>query len=327
MTEPDILGAPYTAEQIVLADDDEGAVVATLVHRPADGVSRPVGAVFHVHGFADYFFQTEYAEWWTARGYDFYAVDLRKYGRSLGEHQTPNYVADLREHFAEIDEAWTRITGRDGHARVILSAHSTGGLIVPLWANDRSPAEAVGMVLNSPWFDLRGSLLLRTLGTKVIDRLGALQPKRVLPRDVSGFYARSLHRDHEGEWDFSLDWKPLSSWPVHAGWLRAVRRGHAELQAGLDLTIPTLVLCSTATGAPVEMDEVVHNTDIVLDVAHIRRWSPAVSRHVTIVGIEGARHDTVLSRPPVRARVYAEIERWHSAYLSTQAHQQREELA
>ncbi len=315
MTEPDILGAPYTAERIALPDDDEGGVIATLVHRPADEGLASSGAVFHVHGFADYFFQGEYAEWWTARGYDFYALDLRKYGRSLGPHQTPNYVADLREHFAEIDEAWVRITGRDGHERVILSAHSTGGLVLPLWANDRSPSQAAGMVLNSPWFDLRGSVLLRTIGTRVIDRLGALQPKRVLPRDVSGYYARSLHRDHEGEWDFSLDWKPLASWPVYAGWLRAVRRGHAELHAGLDLTLPTLVLCSTRTGSPTEMDEVVHSTDIVLDVEHIRRWAPRVSRHLTLVGIEGARHDTVLSRPDVRAQVYDELDRWRAAYL------------
>lgn len=312
----DILGAPYTVETIHLPDDDEGAVEATLVHRPAD-TKATRGAVFHVHGFADYFFQTEYAEWWTSRGYDFYAIDLRKYGRSIREHQTPNYVADLREHFAEVDEAWTRITERDGHSGVVLSAHSTGGLIMPLWANDRQPTQAVAVVLNSPWFDLRGSLMLRTVGTKVIDQLGARQPKRVLPRDVTGFYARSLHQDHEGEWDFNLDWKPIMSWPVYAGWLRAVRRGHTELHRGLDLRFPALVLCSGATAAPAEMDEQVHGNDIVLDVQQIRRWSPSLGKHVTIVSVDGARHDTVLSVPPVRKRVYDEIDRWLTAYVET----------
>ena len=93
----DVLGAPYTAETIGFPPDDEGPVVATLVRRPADR-EGPMAkrAVLHVHGFADYFFQSEYAEWWTARGYDFYALDLRKYGRSLRPHQTPNYIADLR---------------------------------------------------------------------------------------------------------------------------------------------------------------------------------------------------------------------------------------
>ena len=86
-----------------------------------------------------------FAEWWTERGYDFYALDLRKYGRSLLAHQTPNYVTDLREHFPEIDAAFQRVTERDGHTDVVICAHSTGGLIVALWATTGAP-ELVGAV-------------------------------------------------------------------------------------------------------------------------------------------------------------------------------------
>ncbi len=127
----DVLGEPWVAETLHLPPDDEGPVVATLVSARAE---RPNGrAVLHVHGFSDYFFQTEYAGWWLERGYDFYALDLRKYGRSIRPHQTPTYVADLREYFAELDLAWWRITERDGHDRVVLTAHSTGGLTTSLW--------------------------------------------------------------------------------------------------------------------------------------------------------------------------------------------------
>ena len=69
--ETDVLGPPYTVETIDLPEDSEGAVQATLVKRAAAAPTDK--AVLHVHGFADYFFQTEYAEWWNARGYDFYA--------------------------------------------------------------------------------------------------------------------------------------------------------------------------------------------------------------------------------------------------------------
>jgi alpha-beta hydrolase superfamily lysophospholipase len=208
----DVLGEPYVAETIHFPPDDEGAVVATLVTRPA-GVPT-TRAVLHVHGFADYFFQTAYAEWWNARGYDFYAVDLRKYGRSIREHQTPNYVDDIRDYFADLDAAWWRITERDGHDHVVTSAHSTGGLVLPLWANERRPVAQAGMVLNSPWFDLHGSRLMRTAGTVALGQLGARRPRREIPRNVTGFYTRSLHRDHEGEWEFDLTWKPVQSWPV-----------------------------------------------------------------------------------------------------------------
>jgi alpha-beta hydrolase superfamily lysophospholipase len=312
--ETDVLGPPYTSITLALTPDDEGEVYATLVHRPADeGSPGGRGAVLHVHGFADYFFQTQYAEWWTARGYAFYALDLRKYGRSIREHHTPNYVEDLEDYFEELDAAWSYVTA--DHATVLLSAHSTGGLVVPLWANDRK-VSATAMVLNSPWFDLRGSMLLRTIGTKVIDVVGAAQPKRVIPREVSGLYTRSLHREHEGEWEFNLEWKPVGSWPVYAGWLRAIRRGHARLQAGLSLSFPVLVLSSARTTAPAEMGDEVHGTDIVLDVKQIRRWAGVIGTHVTSIAIEGARHDVTLSLEPVRKQVYDELERWLAAYVS-----------
>lgn len=309
---PDVLGEPYLAETITLPPDDEGPVVATLVVRRAD---RPTGrAVLHVHGFCDYFFQTDYAEWWNERGYDFYAVDLRKYGRSLRPHQSPAHVTDLREHFPEIDAAFHRVTERDGHDHVVLSAHSTGGLIASLWANERKPALA-GLVLNSPWLDLQGGPMMRTVATSLVKGIGARRPTRLIPRTVGGHYTRSLHVEHGGEWTFDTDWKPLDSFPISFGWLRAVRLGQAELHRGLEVGCPVLVLSSAATRWPKVMGPDVHYFDIVLEVPQIRRWAVALGRHVTYVGIEGARHDVVLSLPEPRARAYAELGRWAGAYL------------
>ncbi len=319
----DVLGAPYTCERIVLPDDDEGTVVASLVHRPADPApdsseETARGAVLHVHGFADYFFQTTLSDFWCARGYDFYALDLRKYGRSLLAHQTPNYTADLAEYFPELDEAWHRITARDGHGHVVLSAHSTGGLTVPLWVEERRDqlGELAGLVLNSPWFDLAGPAPLRSAPVNLaVEQLGRRRPDAEIPRNVSGLYARSLHVEHDGEFDFDLAWKPLTSWPVRAGWLRAVRAGQARLHAGLHVPCPVLVLTSEASSHPKEMGELVHSTDVVLDVEQIWQWSPSVARHVTVVALPGARHDVYLSRPPVRGRAFEVIDTWRTAWL------------
>lgn len=309
----DVLGEPYQAETIGLPDDDEGEVVATLVSRKT---AEPTGrAVLHVHGFCDYFFQTPVADHWVERGYDFYALDLRKYGRSLRPHQTPSFVTDLAHHYPELDEAFRRITARDGHDRVLVSAHSTGGLVTPLWVHDHEVPVA-GMVLNSPWLDLHGSLLLRTAGTKAIDQIGARRPYLAIPRDVSGLYAMSLHEDHRGEWPFDLAWKPLESWPVYAGWLRAVRRAHARVHRGLDLAVPVLVLTSGSTGHPKVWDDTCASTDIVLDVLQIRKWAHKLSTHVTAVKVEGALHDVTMSRAEVRARAFDEISRWHDAYVA-----------
>jgi len=307
----DVLGAPYTARTLQLRPDDEGDVVATLVTRRAQQQNNRK-AVLHVHGFADYFFQTVAADWWVARGYDFYALDLRKYGRSLRAHQTPNYAADMTAYYEELDAAYAIIAA--DHDHLVLSGHSTGGLIVPLWLNDHKPSVA-GLALNSPWLDMAASFFIRTVGTKAIDRIGALQPMRLIPRDVSGLYARSLHREHDGEWDFNLEWKPLASFAVYAGWLRAVRRAHARIHRGIDVGAPVLVLCSTRSGHPVELDDVVGSTDIVLDVEQIRRWSPYLGQHVTIASVDGAMHDVTLSPRPARDRVFEELGRWLGAYV------------
>jgi alpha-beta hydrolase superfamily lysophospholipase len=314
----DVLGPEFRVETISLPPDPEGPVVATLVTLQADS---PNGrAVLHVHGFADYFFHAEYARWWADRGYTFYALDLRKYGRSLLEHQTPHYVADLDEYFAEIDLAWWRITRRDGHREVIASAHSTGGLTVPLWAHKRRPAELVALVLNSPWFDMQGAAWLRSPATRLaLERIGTSRPLQEIPRRISTVYGRSLHKEHGGEWDYDLTWKPLESRPVYVGWLRAVRRGHALLHAGLDLACPTLVLSSARSFFGEQTDETAATHDIVLDVEQIRHWASSVGRHVTSIAIEGAIHDVVLSRPEVRAQAYDAISTWLRAWVETRA--------
>ena len=244
----------------------------------------------------------------------------RKYGRSIRPGQTPTYVTDLADYDAELGVAWQRITERDGHEQVVVAAHSTGGLVTPLWLDRRRPSQLAGVVLNSPWLDLQGSVLLRTLGTAVIKQLGARQPMREIRRDVSGLYGRSLHRDHGGEWDFDLTWKPLESFAVYVGWLRAVRTGHARLQRGLDVAAPVLVLSSDRSTVPTEMGDDVHTADIVLEVPQIRRWATALGAHVTYVAVPGARHDVVLSRPEARRRAYAELERWHRAYVGETPH-------
>jgi alpha-beta hydrolase superfamily lysophospholipase len=310
---PDVLGRPYYAETIALPADGEGEVVATLVRRKVPK-RRSRKAVLHVHGFCDYFFQTAAADFWVAQGYDFYALDLRKYGRSLLPHQTPNYTADLAEYDAELGEAMLRVVERDGHDHVVVSGHSTGGLITLLWA-ERTRPDLAGMFMNAPWVDLKGSFLLRTAGTRAIDQVGARRPRQEVPRSVTGLYGRSIHRDHDGEWDFDLAWKPVESWPVYAGWLRAVRRGHALVQRGLSLDVPVLVMSSARSSTPRAWGPEVSTTDTVLDVDQILRHAPRLSTHVTIVRVAEALHDVTLSRPDVRTRVFDELGRWLQAYV------------
>ena len=195
-------------------------------------------------------------------------------------------------------------------------AHSTGGLVTPLWAHDRRARGLSGpsaFVLNSPWFDLQGSFLLRTVGTKALDTVGARRPYQVIPRNVSAVYGESIHHEHRGEWDFDPAWKPMESFPVRAGWLRAVRRGHRRLHRGIEAGGPVLVLASQRTLFTAVWSDDVAGADVVLDVEQIARWSHKLGRLVTVARLDGALHDVFLSAPPVREQAYDTVRRFLSA--------------
>jgi alpha-beta hydrolase superfamily lysophospholipase len=168
--------------------------------------------------------------------------------------------------------------------------------------------------LNAPWIDMHGDTFTRLLAMPAIHRLGRLQPLREIPRNVNGGYARGLHRDFGGEWDFDFAWKPQSSWPVYAGWIRAVRTGQARIARGLEVDAPVLLLSSARSGNPADPDDLV-STDVVLDVERMRRRAAQLSRHVTIVQVPGALHDVTLSPEPARTRVFAELQRFLAAYV------------
>ncbi|MBP2477119.1 alpha-beta hydrolase superfamily lysophospholipase [Crossiella equi] len=308
----DVLGEAYTARTIELARVRGVDTVATLVRRRADGPAK--GALLYVHGFADYFFQTHVAEFFCGLGYDFYGLDLRGYGRSLRPGQLPNFVSEMSEHFEELDAA-ARLIHEDGHDRLVLMGHSTGGLTVALWAAARRgtlPVDAI--VLNSPWLDLAEPWLSRTVGTALVRLIGRWLPNLVVKKGLAPTYTHSLMRSEHGEWEYNLDWKPVEAYPVRAGWLRAVRRGHARVHKGIDVGVPVLVLTSDKSLLHREVWEpAADKADTVLDVAHMARWSPMLGRDVTVTPLPDALHDVFLSAPAVRERALAEAADWLTA--------------
>ncbi|MCO6010312.1 alpha/beta hydrolase [Actinoallomurus purpureus] len=307
--EQDVLGADYEAIRLTLEDDAEGEVVATLVRRPCPGSRK---AVLYVHGFVDYFFQTHLADFYVERGYAFYALDLRKYGRSLLDHQTPNFAHSMSDYFPEIDEA-VRLIRKD-HDTLLVNGHSTGGLVAALWA-DRVRGQGLvdGLFLNSPFLELNVPAGVRRTLAPVVRALAKGRPTMALPAGVSRSYVHSIHRDHAGEWDFDLTLKPAEGFGVRAGWLAAIIRAQRQVHAGLGIDVPILVMASATSVRGKKAD--FSAGDGVLNAEDIARLSPRLGRHVTCVRVEAGLHDLVLSAEPVRAKVFDELERWMTVYL------------
>ncbi|TDT97982.1 alpha-beta hydrolase superfamily lysophospholipase [Streptomyces sp. 846.5] len=313
--QPDILGDGYRSHTLDLGvdPDGEGAVAAVLVRREPRADEAVRGAVLYVHGFSDYFFQTELADFAAARGLAFYALDLRKCGRARRPGQTPHYVSDLALYDAELEQSVAVVADAHPGLPVILAAHSTGGLVLPLWLDRRRAAGRVapvaGLVLNSPWFDLQGTPVQRgplTQALRVVAKIVPLRPL-TLPPSV---YGETLHVDARGEWEFDLAMKPLEGFPVTPGWLNAIRRGHARLHLGLDIGVPSLVLRSDRTHYETVYSELSDRADAVLDVAQIARWVGCLGAETTVVPIPGARHDVFLSQAEPRERAYAAVGTW-----------------
>ena len=315
VVEPDVLGGPYERQTLDLGRDDEGPVVATLVRRRADRPTRR--AVLYVHGYVDYFFQTHLADFYVARGWDFYALDLRKYGRSLLPHQTPNFCRDLTDYYPELDESVHLIRERDGHDTLLVNGHSTGGLLVSLWAHDRRRLGLVdGVFLNSPFFDINAPWLVRRPVAVAVAGVGRGWPYRLLPFSLASVYGQSLHAEQRGEWRYDLAWKPLGGFGLRAGWLHAIRRAQQRLRTGLAIPAPILLACSTASFRSARWNERARRSDAVLNVEHMVRWAPLLGPHVTLVRVAGGLHDLTLSPEPARARVFSEVERWLGAYVT-----------
>ena len=313
--QPDVLGSGYQQQEIELGidPDGEGRVAAVVVRRDVRPGEVRRGAVLDVHGFSDYFFQTELADFFAERGSAFYALDLRKCGRARRPGQTAHYVSDLVAYDAELERALAVIKAEQPDRPVLVVAHSTGGLIASLWLDRRRRRDDVapiaGLVLNSPWFDLQGKPVNRGPLTWALRAAARVRPYRVLNLGV-GVYGTTLHTSGTGEWTFDIALKPLDGFPVTIGWLNAIRRGHAQLHRGLDVGVPSLVLRSTRTHYAPTYSPASDRADTVLDVRQIARWAGCLGNETTVVPIEDARHDVFLSLPDVRRVAYERVDEW-----------------
>ncbi|WP_431279328.1 alpha/beta hydrolase [Leifsonia poae] len=339
--QPDVLGEPFEQLTLPLAPDAEGDVVATLVrYVPGPRLSdlhfgreeAENTDVLYVHGWSDYFFQRELAEFWHTIGARFFALDLRKYGRSLRPWQTPGYIEDLAAYDEEIEAALGEMghgadahaehgghgehgrAGREGRRRLILLGHSTGGLTLSLWAN-RHRGRADAVILNSPWLEFQGHSVGRAAIAPLVGLRARVDPLGAVVNVDLGFYSRSVSATMDGEWDYDLAWRPARGFALHPGWLNAVLAGHAQVAAGLAIDAPVLTMLSARSTLSPRWTPEMMSSDIVLVVDDIAQRAIRLAPTVTVTRLDGALHDIFLSRAPVRQEAEKRMARWLRAYL------------
>ena len=283
------LGSGFVYKTLSFEDDYDGPVTATLVrNEPLVADSKPA-AILYIHGFIDYFFQKHVALRFNGAKHNFYALDLRKYGRSLNGARRPNICLSFEEYFAEIASALQIIAG-EGHTSVVLMAHSTGALPAALYAKDRDRSTFITRIIfNSPFLKIPRS------GAGILAWLGKRWPFHDTDNRINKWYVQSLHTGCKGEWDFNLAFKPLEGFRAYYGWIRAVVLAQKRIEDGLGLEQPVLVMHSDKSADDQEWSEKLHRADLVLKVEDIKKLGPRLGPRVEMKEIPDGKHDLTLS--------------------------------
>ena len=263
----DLLGPDFQAATLELGTDPdgEGDVCATLVrYCPAANAHDDRPALVWVHGMTDYFFHEHVARYFYELGYAFYAVDLRKCGRSRQEGQTWHYISDVQYYDADLNAALDALP----NPRVVIMGHSTAGTIIALWLDRlrrHDPARfsrIAGVVFNSPWLAMMG---MSDGAYEVVKRIvyagAAIAPRVELPAGDLTTYGESIHSGR------------------------------------ITIGVPLLTMTSARSQLDQPYNESSNTADVVVDVRQSQRWAKELSSRYTLHVVKDGRHDLFLSRP------------------------------
>lgn len=322
--------------------------VATLVRyrnpdHPAPGQSAqapvPRHALLFLHGWSDYFFNTDLARFMDGLGIAFYALDMHNHGRSLRSGDFGGFVRNLRDYDSELAQAHAAVledmekrfaeapespvpgpAGATGTApagpprQVVLMGHSTGGLVAALWTS-RNPALVSQLILNSPWLEMHGGAFVRRTASPMVQPLARWWPTRRMFLPERNFYWRTISSTTGGEWNLDPVLRPPKAFPIRMGWMSAILAAQAEVAKGLSIDVPILVMMSTRSMNGPLWSEEMRAADVVLDVQSMAVRALGLGNSVTVERIDGGLHDVLLSDKPVRDTAYGRLQMWLQGYV------------
>lgn len=296
----------YEARQVDQGITFDGPCRSTIIRKLSPTPSKR--AYLYVHGFNDYFFQKEMGYRFVDSGYNFYAVDLRRYGRSLEPWQYPFNIRDIKEYFADIDSALNQIR-RDGNTDITLSGHSTGGLTTSYYVSchpDSCPVNR--LVTDSPFLNWNFNPLYRYALIPCVSLWGRISPDSKISQARCDGYAYSLLKQYHGEWEYRTDWKMIYSPPVTASWVHSINNTMGRLMKQASrISIPVLVMHSSHAVKGCAWTPAFQHGDAVLDPKMIAARGKKLGKKAKVVEIKGGLHDLILSEKNVRQAAYDSI--------------------
>ncbi|CAF1339481.1 unnamed protein product [Adineta steineri] len=304
----------YETTIFTLKPDKLGPNKATLLHaRTTNNKNQHFyKAILYLHGYIDYYFHDHVCIRFLEHGYDFYALDMRKCGRSIISPEQDKYIhycTDLHEYDEEITLAIEHIIkeAKDKERKILLFGHSTGGLIATLYASSglrHTDIDAV--ILNSPYLTAMKTTFVETALLSILMKLRKSQ------NIDAGWYGKSIHVSDRGEWNFDLNKIPIDKFPLHGTFLYAVHTIQEDLEKKrISISCPVLFMCSNrSVKADKTWRDEYAEADIILDVKTMKAMAATIGSQVTIYEIENAKHDIFLSKQAVREQAFDLMFQW-----------------
>lgn len=299
---PDILEG-YEARYVDQGVAFDGPCRSTIIRKLSPDSSRR--AFLYVHGFNDYFFQKEMGERFVDSGFNFYAVDLRRYGRSWQPWQYPFNIRKQTEYFNDIDSALAQIR-RDGNIDITLGGHSTGGLTVAYMAAMKGKNVGVDRVVtDSPFLEWNFSPFMRNVGAPLIEFLSKFSKNSKIKQGHCDGYAYSLLKQYHGEWEYNTDWKMIYSPPVTFSWVGSINHAQSQLmKKRKDIAVPILVMHSSRKIDGCGWTPEFQTGDCVLNPFELQKQGEKLGHVREVCAIDSGLHDLILSRKEVRDAAY-----------------------
>lgn len=294
-----------TSEIIPLENDYEGVVSAAVEYHV---VPQANTAVLYIHGYMDYFFQNHLAAYFIGLGISFYAIELRKYGSSIKAHQHQNFFKDIAEYDEEISIVLNKMK-QDGHSKIIVNGHSTGGLIATHYVLHGQYRKFIsGVILNSPFFEFKVSKIKRNI-LSVIMPLSYFFPFLKVAQ-LPSLYTESLHESLKGRWSFNLKYKPIPSFATYLGWVRAIIRAQNVIQKQSISDVPCIIFHSDSSCFEGKWNDNMLTSDMVLNIKDIIYFGLKIYPEANIIEMKNAMHDMALSSDEVINDYFSHISVW-----------------
>jgi len=296
----------FNFRKIDLYNDSNTELFATFISSKHNKKCR--NSVLYLHGYIDYFFHPHVAEEFLKNDFDFYALDFRRYGRSLLAHQKPNYCTNIEEYFEEITAALKMI--KENNINIYILGHSTGGLVGSCYMNRGQEKDYVsGLILNSPFLEIAQPHWKTKLLYRFIKPLSIIFPNGSIEGGLSPTYAKSIHKNYKGTWDFNLDWKPIAGFPLYFKWFIAIVDAQRSLKKS-NIAVPVLILHSDKSLKTKKYIAQANMSDTVLDIEDMKQIGPKLAKNVKIIEIKDAVHDIFLSPKSIRVKAFKEMFSW-----------------